>query len=372
LRDFSETDPVEGRPVAVRISIHDTGIGIPKENLKHLFTRFSQADPTISRRFGGTGLGLSIVKQIGELMGGELGAISMEGEGSTFYCELPLKVDGVPSRLPLNDDRLVGVSVLVSGGQQIARFVVSEWCQRWGMNVKESDLTGVSRALEVAAAEGRPFQMVIIDGPIDALSAALRAVRSYDSSPTPKIVLLSSDPLEKTKELVADAVLLTPVRTKVFREKLCDLVPGAHTPSLPGPQLSSHAPLLPAKPASFKVLVTDDNAVNQKLACALLARLGCEVDTADDGLAALQKVSEQDYGLILMDLVMPEMDGFAATTAIRNLNGKCSVVPIVALTASATKEDREHCFAVGMDDFITKPIRSEQLAQCLAKWRPKL
>jgi PAS domain S-box-containing protein len=372
LRDFSETDPVEGRPVAVRISIHDTGIGIPKENLKHLFTRFSQADPTISRRFGGTGLGLSIVKQIGELMGGELGAISMEGEGSTFYCELPLKVDGVPSRLPLNDDRLAGVSVLVSGGQQIARFVVSEWCQRWGMNVKESDLTGVSRALEVAAAEGRPFQMVIIDGPIDALSAALRAVRSYDSSPTPKIVLLSSDPLEKTKELVADAVLLTPVRTKVFREKLCDLVPGAHTPSLPGPQLSSHAPLLPAKPASFKVLVTDDNAVNQKLACALLARLGCEVDTADDGLAALQKVSEQDYGLILMDLVMPEMDGFAATTAIRNLNGKCSVVPIVALTASATKEDREHCFAVGMDDFITKPIRSEQLAQCLAKWRPKL
>jgi len=356
---------------AVRISIHDTGIGIPKETLKHLFTRFSQADPTISRRFGGTGLGLSIVKQIVELMAGELGAHSIEGEGSTFYCEIPLKIDEAKSR-PLPDDgRLAGASVLVSGGQQIARFVVSEWCQRWGMIVKECDLAGVAESLDIAAKAGSPFQMVIVDGTSDALSPLIPAIRSNRGAVPPKLVLLSSDPLEKTKELVADAVLPTPVRARVLWEKLSELAPGGYSPPLCDAQLSSKPPIVQPKTGAFRVLVTDDNAVNQKLACALLARLGCDVDTADDGLAALQKVTQQEYGLILMDLVMPQMDGFAATTAIRNLAGGCSAVPIVALTASATESDREHCFAVGMDDFIAKPIRSEQLAQCLAKWWPK-
>jgi PAS domain S-box-containing protein len=367
---FPEIDPAEGR-AAVRISIHDTGIGIPKETLKHLFTRFSQADPTISRRFGGTGLGLSIVKQIVELMGGELGAHSAEGEGSTFYCELPLKVDAARSGPLLNDGRLAGTSILVGGSQRIARFVVSELCQRWGMNVKGSDLAGVPESLDAAVKAANPFQMLILDGTVDAISAVVRTVRSHQGSVPPKLILLSSDPLDKTRELVADAVLPTPVRAKVLWEKLCELAPGAQVPSLQAPAVSAKAPLVRARTGTFKVLVTDDNAVNQKLACALLARLGCDVDTADDGLAALRKVSMQDYGLILMDLVMPEMDGFAATVAIRNLAGKCSAIPIVALTASATEEDREHCFAVGMDDFITKPIRSEQLAQCLAKWWPK-
>jgi PAS domain S-box-containing protein len=356
---------------AVRISIHDTGIGIPKETLKHLFTRFSQADPTISRRFGGTGLGLSIVKQIVELMGGELGAHSEPGEGSTFYCEIPLKIDEAKSR-PLPDGgRLAGATVLVSGSQQIARFVVSEWCQRWGMNVKECDLAGVAESLDIATKAGSPFQMVIVDGSSEALLPLIRAIRLDRGSAPPKLVLLSSDPLEKTKELVADAVLATPVRARVLWEKLSELAPGGYLPPLPAPRLSSKPPIVQPKTGAFRVLVTDDNAVNQKLACALLARLGCDVDTADDGLAALQKVGQQEYGLILMDLVMPHMDGFAATTAIRNLAGQSSAVPIVALTASATESDREHCFAVGMDDFITKPIRSEQLAQCLAKWWPK-
>jgi CheY-like chemotaxis protein len=239
------------------------------------------------------------------------------------------------------------------------------------MNVKESDLAGVPESLEAALKAGNPFQMVIVDGTMEALSGVIRTVRSNHGSAPPKLVLLSSDPLEKTRELVADAVLPTPVRAKVLWEKLCELAPGAQVPSLPVPAVSTKPPLVRARAGTFKVLVTDDNAVNQKLACALLARLGCEVDTADDGLAALRKVSNEDYGLILMDLVMPELDGFAATIAIRNLAGKCSAIPIVALTASATEEDREHCFAVGMDDFITKPIRSEQLAQCLAKWWPK-
>jgi PAS domain S-box-containing protein len=358
--------------VPVRISIHDTGIGIPQETLKHLFTRFSQADPTISRRFGGTGLGLSIVKQIVELMGGKLGANSMEGEGSTFYCELPLKLDEPPSHPAPNDSRLAGLSVLVSGGWQVAHSVVSEWCRGWGMNVKQcDDPTLLSQSVDSCVQSRGPLHFIVLDGTVESLSKMVHAVRAKLAPVPPKLVLLTSDSLDKAKELMADGVLPTPVRAKVLFEKLCELAPGVRTPPLPNPSLPSKVPPEPPKAAAFKVLVTDDNAVNQKLACALLARLGCEIDTAVDGLEALQKAANQEYGLILMDLVMPEMDGFAATVAIRNLAGKCSTVPIVAVTASATQQDREHCFAVGMNDFIAKPIRSEQLAQCLAKWRPK-
>jgi CheY-like chemotaxis protein len=230
-----EATQLSGGQCTVRISIHDSGIGVSQDNLKNLFTRFSQADPTIARRFGGTGLGLSIVKQIVELMGGGIDVQSTEGEGSTFTCCLPLKVEPAAAHSPL-------------------------------------------------------------------------------VSPAPEL----------------------------------------------GP--------VPAKTGAFKVLVADDNRVSQKLACALLTRLGCDVDTADNGAAAVEKVSQHEYGLVFMDCVMPEMDGFAATTAIRSLAGKGAAVPIVALTASATTEDRDRCFAVGMDGFLTKPIRSEQLAQWLAKF----
>ena len=239
------------------------------------------------------------------------------------------------------------------------------------MNVEQCDVAALPRSLEMAAKEGRAFEMVIVEGSIDALTAVIQTVRSSVGPPTPRLVLLSSEPLEKTRELVADAVLSTPIRAKVFWEKLCELVPSAPVRPASSPQLPIGKQPTPAKSGALRVLVADDNLVNQKLACALLARLGCEVDTAEDGAVAIEKVSRQEYGLVFMDLVMPGTDGFAATAAIRNLTGQRSTVPIVALTASATIEDRDHCFEVGMDDFITKPIRSEQLAQCLTKWLRK-
>ena len=351
----------------VEISIHDTGIGISKQNLSRLFTRFRQADPTISRRFGGTGLGLSIAKQIVDRMGGELGVTSTEGQGSTFSCKIPLKpADDAGTRTLIDSASLAGLSVLVSGSQQVARFVVSEWCQRWEMNVQQCDLAHLPRYLKSAAEDARNFHMVIVDGSANALFRAISDFRAYAGVPRPKLVLLSADSLEQTKHLRADAVLSTPVRAKVLCEKLCELVAGNRQ------QSAAAKPALPA-PAStvrgLKVLVTDDNLVNQKLACALLAKLDCQVDTADSGEEAVEKVSRNEYSLVFMDCVMPGMDGFEATTAIRNLVSQRSTVPIVALTASATAEDRDHCFAVGMNDFLTKPIRSEQLAACLTRWQ---
>ena len=367
LVEVAAGEMVQGKQ-SIRIAIHDTGIGISKQNLTRLFQRFQQADASITRKFGGTGLGLSIVKQIVECMGGELQVTSMEGEGSTFSCNIPLKLDTVESRAPAGSDCLAGLSVLVSGGQQIARFVVAEWCQRWGMHVQQCDLITLPRSLKAAADEARNFDMVIVDGNVSALFKATAEFRHCAGVPVSKLVLLSADPLQKAKHLKADAILSTPVRSKILFEKLSELTQGANV--LP---VSAEQPPLSAEPSAFqkvKVLVADDNPVNQKLACALLAKLGCQVDTADNGEEALAKASQTEYALIFMDCVMPAMDGFAATTAIRNLADRLrSAVPIVALTASATPEDRDRCFAAGMNDFLTKPIRSGQLSDCLTKYR---
>ncbi len=363
-----EADKPLGAVSNVRLSIHDTGIGISKSNLAHLFENFRQADSTIARRFGGTGLGLSIVKQIIELMGGELAVKSVEGEGSTFSCRIPLKLDLTHVASPVEPTPLAGLSVLVCGSPQITRFVVSEWCQRWGMTVEQCGVAHLREVLSSAALDCREFQIVIVDGNFSEMSQAVSDVRLSASHPCPRLVLLSADPSEKIKDLPADAVLSIPIRAGILAQNLRNLVD--RTPIKPAPLANTISPVIGsgAPAVLHRVLVVDDNAINQKLACALLSKLGCELDTADNGEEAIEKIALTDYELIFMDCVMPTMDGFAAAAAIRRLNGKCSTVPIVALTASATIEDRDRCLAAGMNDFLTKPIRSEQLAACLEKW----
>jgi CheY-like chemotaxis protein len=233
------------------------------------------------------------------------------------------------------------------------------------MHVQQCDLADLPRFFDDAAKDARPFRIVIIDGNVNALFKASHVFRSHVGVPMPKLVLLSADSLEQAKHLKCDAILATPVRAKTLGAKLCELVQGAHLPEASPPSVAS----LAASTRGLRVLVTDDNLINQKLACALLTKLGCQVDTADNGCEAVAKATQNGYSMIFMDCVMPEMDGFEATKAIRNLAGQGADVPIVALTASATVEDRDHCLDVGMNDFLTKPIRSEQLAACLTKWQ---
>jgi CheY-like chemotaxis protein len=211
---------------------------------------------------------------------------------------------------------------------------------------------------------------VILGGGQDELREVISEVKANLLLPTPKFVVLATECTQVVKGLAAEASLPAPVQARVLRQKLCEifqraagdacLLDEAHLPAAPGSPLATGG--------ICRVLVADDNLLNQRLAGALLRKLGCEVDTADSGAEALEKVSQQEYGLVFMDLVMPELDGFAATLAIRQLAGSCGAVPIVALTASAITDEREHCYAVGMDGFLTKPIRSDQLAECLAKW----
>jgi PAS domain S-box-containing protein len=350
--------PETGGDSRVRILIHDTGIGISAENLSRVITSFGQADSSIARRFGGSGLGLFIVKQILELMGGKLSIHSTEGEGSSFRCEVPLEPGPFRSLPALDDGQLEGLSALVSGNQPAARFVVAEWCRLWGMSVRQC---GLGELWQRAAAGS--FNLVIAAGSLHSLSRISAEFEERAVAASPKLVLLSSDASDETRHLVADLVVFNPLREKDFRAGLCDLFQGVRRPVSRMPAIAAMPPR-----SGVKVLLAEDNPINQKLASLLLSRLGCEVETASNGAEALEKASRQDYELVFMDCIMPGMDGFDATAAIRGLSNRHGHVPIVALTASATEEDRKHCFAVGMNDFLTKPINSKQLAQCLAKW----
>jgi PAS domain S-box-containing protein len=348
----------------LRLAVTDTGIGIPPENLAQLFTRFAQADARVAALYGGTGLGLSIVKQLVEMMGGEVGAHSLDGRGSTFYCTIPLRVQQ-PAAVPSNDagGAFRGVPVLIAAGSRISGAAVAELCRRWEMKVSQCNLAELSARLATARDKGCPYQLVIVDGARESLQQA-------DLTIAPTLILISSDTREKTRDLVADAILYTPVRARLLRETLTQLVGRPAAPLSEANHSAEGAEFRPPLPA-LRVLVADDNVINQKLACALLKKMGCLADTADDGVAAVDKVRANAYDLVLMDCVMPQMDGFEATTAIRNLAGACASVPIVALTASVTNEDRDRCLAAGMTDFLSKPVRQRHLEECLLKWTKK-
>jgi PAS domain S-box-containing protein len=364
LVEVEAAEPIRGK-AAVRVSVHDTGMGIAPETLSHLFTEFRQADATIARRFGGTGLGLAIVKQLVDLMGGEVNVSSKVGEGSTFSCRVPLKVDPTQSSPSVDNAALAEMSVLVVGVNNITRLVVSEWCQRVGMKVDQCDFSAFPTRLHSTARAAAPLDLVIVHGVFLELSEAVSSFHANAGHPAPKLVLRAADLFEESRCLAADASFPIPVRAGVFWERLQQLFPAVRPPH-------SHAPPPPSpEPVVAKVLVVDDNPVNRKLACALLARLGIQVETANDGAEALEKASRHDYRMVFMDCAMPVMDGFAATTAIRRLGGEKSTLPIVAITATATVENRNHCFAVGMNDFLTKPLRSDQLSACLSQWLPK-
>jgi PAS domain S-box-containing protein len=345
----------------VGIAVRDTGIGVPREKQGVVFDSFRQADASIFNRFGGTGLGLAIVKQIVELMGGTVSLSSVEGQGASFRCEIPLEAEGGAGE-PVADV-LQGVRVMICGTAGQRPPVTAKWCVRWGMQVS---LCHAADSLRQQV-EKDGCRLVILEGEPEAWREALAGVRSLGSGARPKVVLVSTGSAWSGDGV--DALLVSPLASRVLRQKIGELLGGAVVQPLARMPEERGGDVRPE--TRWRVLVTDDNVVNQKVAAGLLARLGCEVDIADGGRAAIAKVSQKDYDVVFMDCVMPEMDGFETTVAIRKLAGKLGRVPIVALTASATTKDREKCLAVGMDDFLTKPIRVERLQACLVQWARK-
>jgi len=354
--------------VSLHFSVSDTGVGIPAEKQDKIFEPFSQADGSMTRKYGGTGLGLTICGRLVEMMGGHIWVESHLGQGSTFHFTARLGIQSVVSApaAPLQPVQLRDLPVLVVDDNSTNRRVLVEILTRWGM--KPTAVEGgrsALMALQIAKNIGRPFPLILLDGQmpeIDGFTLAQQIQDHPDLVQSTVMMLTSADQLGDAtlcRNLGISAYLVKPVRQSELLDMICkslqqvpvDLTKAPRTPDV---RRSATSP--------GRVLVAEDNAVNQTLARRLLERRGYAVSVVGDGRAALAALDSEPFDIVLMDVQMPDMDGFEATAVIRGreeLSGKH--IPIIAMTAHAIKGDRERCLASGMDGYIAKPIRQQEL-----------
>ncbi|MCC7195975.1 MAG: response regulator [Gemmatimonadaceae bacterium] len=385
----------EGGAARFRFEISDTGIGIPRLVLPELFSPFKQADASTTRRFGGTGLGLSISKRLVELMGGEVGVQSAEGVGSTFWFTISLPLDTSPAPEQRSPASLEGVRALVVDDIDVNVRLLAEWLRSWGMRVDCA--TAAVPALKLMAAaqqRGDPYRLVILDYLMPSMDGEElgRAIRA-DATLAPCGLIIATSAAQRGDAARFEGAGFDAYLTKPFRpgvvEAACEVVLGRPADAwrserivtrhslaerasdgAPGQPLPERAqpPAMGAN-GSLRVLLAEDNPVNQMVAKALLGKLGCRVDVANDGEEAVRMAADADFGVIFMDVQMPRMDGLAATRRIRANEGsrRDSRAYIVAMTANAMQGDRERCIDAGMDDYVTKPVSPEAIREALGR-----
>ena len=373
----SETDD----EIVVRFSVTDTGIGIPEGTQRNLFQAFIQADGSTTRKYGGTGLGLAISKQLVELMGGEIGVISEPGKGSTFWFTARLaKQPDQPAALPASVCNLNNLRVLIVDDNATNRTILSHQLNSWGMIHQECE--SGARALELlhaAAAEGHVYDLAILDLMMPAMDGfeLARKIKSDHLLASTRLVMLTSygqrGDATNAREAGIAAYLTKPVRQSQLFDCLANVVsqPAVKTARDSAspertPQLITRHVLCETTAITNKlVLLAEDNIVNQKVAVRQLQKLGYRTDAVANGREAVEALASIPYDVVLMDCQMPEMDGYEATGEIRRREGTAKHTIIVAMTANALEGDREKCIAAGMDDYISKPVKSEDLAQIL-------
>ena len=375
--------PVDGE-VVLRFSVADTGVGIPEDKRRAIFEPFEQADGSTTRKYGGTGLGLSISSKLVALMEGRIGVEGEVGVGSTFRFTAKFGLgpgeDG-PGRADV-PGRMEGLRVLVVDDNHTNRRILEEVLNNWG--ARPSTAVGGVEALEAlraAKGQGRPFDVALIDGMMpgmDGFDLASRIGASADF-PHPLLIMLTSGGLSgenaRALALGISGYLTKPVRQSELFDVMMKILEAAGSPAPEGTM--TRPPEIPAEPAgksqSLRILLAEDHVVNQKVALAMLQGMGHDTSVVPDGRKAVEAWRSGRFDLILMDLQMPEMDGFEAVASIRALERpRAGRIPIVALTAHAMKGDRERCLAAGFDDYLTKPIRSAQLREALEKWSGRL
>ncbi len=365
----------------LRVEVSDTGIGISPEARARLFQPFTQADGSTTRKFGGTGLGLSICKHLVELMGGQIGVESRVGEGSTFWFTIPLRPADVDGSAPHPTSSLVLAQkqiLLVSTHAGFRRFLGASLTQ-WGMRVDAvANLAAARTELDARAARGALPDLVVLDRDASRWEEVVLSelLRAHSTSTHPiRLVALVPMSLQQAPadQMPAIAYVPKPVKWATLRRTLVRAITDTVLVAPPRTREPVVAPAAPsgelAAPAAAQVLVVDDGIVNRKLAALQLRRLGYTSALAGDGKEAVAAVAVHAYALVLMDCHMPEMDGFAATAAIRaNASTTGHHVPIVAMTADALQGDRERCLAAGMDDYVSKPVTLESLRLVLERW----
>jgi two-component system sensor histidine kinase/response regulator len=357
--------------VDLTFEVSDTGIGISPAHRQHIFQPFSQVDASTTRRFGGTGLGLAISRQLVETMGGALTVDSRLGAGSVFGFTVRLPRGEVRVAAPTRSPAPLpeGMSVLVVDDNATNRLILHEQLVAWHLRPQLADSGAAAlRLLHEAAAAGTPLPLALLDvnmPTMDGLELARRIKDSPELSATRLVVLTSTD--VTTAELGSahvSAHLNKPVRS----EQLHDCLSQVLQPAAPVPSPAEPAPTELHQPGRGRVLVVEDNAINQLVARGLLSRLGFEADLAANGQEALTALDRTAYAAVLMDCQMPVMDGYTATAEIRRREGGSRHIPIIAMTAGALAGDEERCLAAGMDAYLPKPINSTHLETVLTRW----
>ncbi|HTK74171.1 MAG TPA: response regulator [Gemmataceae bacterium] len=367
--------------VSLHFSVRDTGIGIAPEQKEKLFRAFTQADASTTRKYGGTGLGLAIAARLVGMMGGRMWVDSEPGRGSTFHVTVPFAPATRPTSrpAPADPDRVRGLRVLVVDDNATNRRILQEMLGNWGMRPTTTDGGPAALdALDQARAAGAPFGLALLDAMMPDMDGFMLAERIRHSDHTPTLMMLSSaDRREDTarcRNLGIASYLTKPVRQSTLLDAIMTALGGEEADGtkrrIEDGEQPKHDPDFDANsgaaPRPLRLLLADDNAVNQKLAVGLLEKRGHRVVVVGDGREALAAFDREPFDAILMDVQMPEMDGFEATAAIRDRERVCGThIPIVAMTAHAMRGDRERCLAAGMDAYVAKPVRAEDLYEVL-------
>ena len=365
-------------PFGVRFTVRDTGIGISEEALPRLFQAFSQADGSTTRKYGGTGLGLAISKQLVGLMGGDISVSTQVGQGTVFIFTLPLlpATQALPARASQASE-LAGRKLLIVEDNHTNREILHEYALSWDMSVDAvgSALSALNLLRDQDGAKA-PYDLVIIDmkmAGMNGLELGKRIKADPGLAHIPLVMATSTlflGEAAEAKKTGFAANLTKPIRKADLHQCLLSALE-ASSSSADLDSAPKQAPT-PEAPAAFaaRVLLAEDNPVNQEVAVEMLKGFGCAVDTANNGQEALQAVGKLAYDLVLMDCMMPEMDGYTATAEIRRQQhaGLLPPFPIIALTANAIEGDREKCLVAGMDDYLAKPFKAAALLRVIKSW----
>ncbi|OLP15778.1 hypothetical protein BST81_24495 [Leptolyngbya sp. 'hensonii'] len=359
---------------AIRFTIQDTGVGIPPDRLDRLFQPFSQVDASINRTYGGTGLGLVICQRLAEMMGGRIWVESEVGQGSTFHFSIVVQAEPEPVASPISDSPLTGKRLLLLDSHPISRQNLVWQAESWGLQVDAvASREDLLRQLGQA-----PYDILVIEQPCNSAPNAqsmAEICQQLQSAPVVLILLSSGYCLPPAADILTAgfaAGIARSIKQSQFYNILLEVV-GAQQ-LLPAKQATAemHRHLDRAEQRPLRVLLVEDNMVNQKLASLMLERLGYRADIAGNGLEAIEALRRQPYDVVFMDVQMPEMDGLTATRQICQTWAAGDRPRIIAMTANAMKGDRETCLAAGMDDYIAKPIRMEELIRVLEDCQARL
>ncbi len=370
----------ESEPWQLHFLVRDTGIGIPVDRLARLFKSFSQADASTTRYYGGTGLGLAISKRLAELMGGKMWVESVPQKGSSFQFTLPLQVvpGAPPPALDGPEPQFANLRLLIVDDNATNRRILTLQARKWGMVPR--DAQSGAEALEWLRA-GEVFDLAILDMRMPDMDGLMLAgeIRKLPAGEALPLVLLTSVGVHSDRPEFDRAAfagcLAKPIKPAQVQEALSRVISGAKPAAPTAPVASAKPDASLASRLPLRILLCDDNVINQKVALRLLQQMGYRADVAANGLEALAALDRQPYDLVFMDVMMPEMGGLEATRLVRkrqqqtaHFHNYKSPIIIVAMTASAMQGDREKCLAAGMDDYIAKPVRLEDVRTIVERW----